>query len=62
MSKALSTINIKIDKELKEQAVKVLDDLGLNQSVVITMLYKQLVLKKELPFEVSLTRTTTKKK
>lgn len=62
MSKALSTINIKIDTELKEQAVKVLDDLGLNQSVVITMLYKQLVLKKELPFEVSLTRTTTKKK
>ena len=54
MSKALSTINIKIDKELKEQAVKVLDDLGLNQSVVITMLYKQLVLKKELPFEVSI--------
>jgi len=61
MSKALSTINIKIDKELKEQAVKVLDDLGLNQSVIITMLYKQLVLKKELPFEVSLTKTSKKK-
>lgn len=61
MSKELSTINIKIDKELKEQAVKVLDDLGLNQSVLITMLYKQLVLKKELPFEVSLTKTTKKK-
>lgn len=61
MSKQLSTINIKIDKELKEQAVKVLDDLGLNQSVIITMLYKQLVLKKELPFEVSLTKTTKKK-
>jgi len=61
MSKELSTINIKIDKELKEQAVKVLEDLGLNQSVVITMLYKQLVLKKELPFEVSLTKTSKKK-
>ncbi len=60
MSKELSTINIKIDKELKEQAVKVLDDLGLNQSVIITMLYKQLVLKKELPFEVSLTKTKKK--
>ena len=61
MSKQLSTINIKIDKELKEQAVKVLEDLGLNQSVIINMLYKQLVLKKELPFEVSLTKATKKR-
>ena len=61
MSKQLSTINIKIDKELKEQAVKVLEDLWLNQSVIINMLYKQLVLKKELPFEVSLTKATKKR-
>lgn len=60
MNKQLSTINIKIDKQLKEQAVKVLDELGLNQSVIITMLYKQLVLKKELPFEVSLTKKKIK--
>lgn len=52
----LSTITVKIDKKTKDDAVKVLDELGISQSAVINMLFKQIILKKEVPFELSLSK------
>lgn len=45
----------RIEPQLKKDAEKVLEDLGIPSSVVITTLYKQIVLRKEIPFAISLT-------
>jgi len=53
MAKTVS-INARIDPELKEQAELILDKLGLTSSGVISMLYKQIVLNRGLPFDLKL--------
>lgn len=49
-----SNLYARIDPELKEQAEKVLNTLGLPPSSAITMFYKQVVLQQGLPFDVKL--------
>ena len=44
----------RIEPKLKQDAEKVLKQLGVPSSVVITSLYKQIVLKKAIPFSISL--------
>lgn len=44
----------RIEPDLKEQAESILSALGIPASNAITMFYKQIVLKKGLPFEVKL--------
>lgn len=54
MDKEISNLTVKVDKELKEQVQKVLSDLGTNQSAIINMLFKQIVIQKKIPFEITL--------
>lgn len=51
-------VTVKMDKELKKTVQIILENLGLNQSVAIQMLFKQIALKKKLPFEVSLVNSS----
>jgi DNA-damage-inducible protein J len=45
-------LNARIDPNLKIKAEKVLDRVGVSASQAITMFYKQIVLRKGLPFDV----------
>lgn len=44
----------RIEPDVKEQAETILNALGISASNAITMFYKQVILKKGLPFEVRL--------
>ncbi|WP_143715994.1 type II toxin-antitoxin system RelB/DinJ family antitoxin [Enterococcus hirae] len=43
-----------MDKELKENAEQILEELGLNATTAITILYKQVVSRGEFPMEIKL--------
>ena len=44
----------KIEPELKEQAERILSALGIEPSLAITMFYRQIILRRGLPFDVRL--------
>ncbi|MDR2976014.1 MAG: type II toxin-antitoxin system RelB/DinJ family antitoxin [Streptococcaceae bacterium] len=46
------TINARIDENLKAQAEKVLDSLGLTMSAAVTVFLKQVVKQQKIPFEL----------
>lgn len=53
MAKTVS-INARIDPDLKTEAEEILDKLGLTSSGVISLLYKQIILHRGLPFDLKL--------
>ena len=55
-----STITTRIEPELKRNAETVLEKLGVNTTDAITMFLSQVVLRRVLPFEVSLPNTITR--
>ena len=59
MSKS-ETIRARVDPGLKQEAEAVLKALGLNASEAITMFYRQVALRRALPFEVKLPNATTR--
>ena len=48
-------LNVNIDRNLADETQSILNELGLNQTTAITMFYKQIVAKGEIPFTVGLT-------
>jgi DNA-damage-inducible protein J len=59
-SKAMTTsINMRVDSKVKEQATKILDGLGIRPSTAITMFLKQIVLHRGIPFEIRLPNKVT---
>jgi DNA-damage-inducible protein J len=54
-----SYINARVDKQLKAQAEKVLRSVGVSTSDLITMLLRQVVLTKGVPFDVRLPNEET---
>jgi DNA-damage-inducible protein J len=59
MSKT-ETIRARVDAELKAQAEAVLEELGLNASEAIRLFYKQIALRKGLPFDVTIPNAATR--
>lgn len=53
------TVSFRIDRELKEQAVKLFNELGLNMTSAIQVYFRQAVREGGLPFVVT-TRVPTK--
>ncbi len=45
-------VSVKIDSTLKKKAEKILEELGLTLQQAISLLFKQIVLRKGLPFEL----------
>jgi DNA-damage-inducible protein J len=54
-----ATINVRIDKDLKEQAEALFKEVGLNVSQAITLFYKQVELQKGLPFPIKVPNKET---
>ena len=46
------TLNIRIEPELKKEAEKTLNDLGMNVADAVTVFLKQVVLTESIPFEI----------
>jgi DNA-damage-inducible protein J len=60
MSKT-STIRARIEPDLKGKAEHIFKQLGLTTTQAITLFYKQVELKKGLPFDVAIPNETTSK-
>lgn len=54
---ATKTANVlaRVEPEVKEQAEEIMAQLGIPVSVVINMLYKQIIMKRAIPFSLSVT-------
>ena len=52
MASMTCAININVDKQIKEEATKILKGLGLNMSTFINMALTQVVKRDGIPFEV----------
>jgi DNA-damage-inducible protein J len=55
------TIRARVDAKLKAQAEAVLEKLGLNASEAIRLFYKQVALRKGLPFDVAIPNAATRR-
>ena len=58
MKKKKESIQVGIDKELKETAEMILGELGMNPTTAITILYKQVVERGEFPIDIKLSEDT----
>ena len=54
-------LNIRTNKALKDSVENILHDLGLNHSTVINLLYRQISLRKEIPFSIQIPNKETQK-
>ena len=54
MAGKTATVLARVDPELKKQAEDIMDKLGIPASLMINMLYKQIVLTRGIPFKVVL--------
>ena len=56
-----STVRARIEPDLKNKAEQVFRDLGLTATQAITLFYKQVELRKGLPFDVVIANETTRR-
>lgn len=54
MATKSANVLARVEPEVKEQAEEILSKLGVPASVVINMLYKQIIMTKSIPFSVAL--------
>ena len=59
MSAKSANIMARVEPEIKEQAESIMEQLGLSASGVINMLYRQIILRKGLPFAVMIPAAPT---
>lgn len=52
MAGKTATVLARVDPELKMKAEDILDRLGVPTSLLINMLYKQIVMTKSIPFDI----------
>jgi len=50
-AKQSTSINVRVDEEVKRDLDFLLDKLGLNVSVVVNMLFRQMIMDEALPFQ-----------
>nr|WP_326184423.1 type II toxin-antitoxin system RelB/DinJ family antitoxin [uncultured Oscillibacter sp.] len=51
---ATSSVSVRMDTTLKENAEQILNELGISASGAVQMFYRQIVLRRGLPFELTL--------
>ncbi len=59
MEKRDANLNIRTNKDLKDEVGTILHSLGLTHSIVVNMLYKQISILKGLPFPVKIPNKKT---
>ena len=57
MDTAKSNVNVKIDTSVKEQAARLLDRMGIDQTTAIDMFYRQIIVERRLPFQPTAAQT-----
>jgi DNA-damage-inducible protein J len=55
------TLRVQIEPKLKAEAERILDELGLDADDAIRVFYKQVVLRKGLPFDVAIPNEATRR-
>lgn len=55
-------MNLRVDKTLKKDAEKVIDELGLSMSAAINLYLKMIVRTKGIPFDLRITKEDKKKR
>ena len=51
MAIAKASVNVKIDKTVKERAIQMLAHMGIDQTTAIDMFFRQVIAEKKLPFQ-----------
>ena len=46
-----TTINVRVDEEIKREVEFLLDKLGMNVSTAVNMLFRQIIMEEALPFQ-----------
>ncbi len=54
MATRSANVNVRVEPDIKKQAEDILDKLGVSASAFINMTYRQVILKKGIPFSVEL--------
>lgn len=54
MAVKTASVNVRVEKDVKEQAEAILEQLGISASSFINMTYRQVIMKKGIPFELVL--------
>ena len=54
MAGKTATVLARVNPNVKAEAEEILDRLGVPVSLLINMLYKQIIIRKSIPFEISL--------
>lgn len=49
-----ANVNVRVESDIKEQAEAILEKLGVSPSAFINMTYRQVILRKGIPFSVAL--------
>ena len=57
MTNTKSNVNVKIDANVKELAITLLDRMGLDQTTAIDMFFRQIIAERRLPFQPFVTPT-----
>ncbi|MDR1192984.1 MAG: type II toxin-antitoxin system RelB/DinJ family antitoxin [Peptococcaceae bacterium] len=57
MANTKSNVNVKIDADVKELAIRFLGRMGLDQTTAIDMFYRQIIAERRLPFQPTLIPT-----
>ena len=57
MASTKSSVNVKIDKEIKILATQLLERMGLDQTTAIDMFYRQIISERRLPFTPAIVPT-----
>ncbi len=57
----MDTLQVQIEPKLKAEAERILDELGLDAGDAIRVFYKQVVLRKGLPFDVAIPNEATRR-
>lgn len=60
MANLTSAINVQVDSKTKKEATDILNKLGISMSMLINATLKQVVIKKGVPFELTLNHIPSK--
>ena len=60
MATKTANLNVRLDPELKKEVQRILDTLGLSPTEAVRAYFKQIQLRKGLPFEIRIPNETTR--
>ena len=57
MSNTKSNVNVKIDTDVKHNAIQILGRMGIDQTTAIDMFFRQVIAERRLPFQPTVAQT-----